>query len=199
MLRSIPLIFLLAFLTGCAAAGVPYTSDPAKKISYAYWLFDDKLRPLPAEKLIIDSIEIYKERNDNAGLAVARTAYAIFLRSYAVEKYQGRYIKQGFIDKSITYDTRHEKSIEYLELSKDYYQSQEKYGDLTNAYLHMGFTYAVAGENTKACNVLKESISANKIFTEENPEISINLGGFETYKDYIVDVINRGKIPNCVI
>jgi len=45
-------------LTGCAAMLIPKTSDPAKKLGYAYQLFDQQHRPLPAEELIRESIEI---------------------------------------------------------------------------------------------------------------------------------------------
>lgn len=200
MLRSI--LFALissSLLIGCAAALVPYTNDPAKKISQAYWLFDDNQRPLPAEKLILEAIDIYKKNNNQSGLATAHTAYAIFLRSYAVEKYQKNYMKNGFLNKSVSYENRLEKSIEYLELSKNHYLLESEYDNLTNTYLHMGFTYAVAEKEIKACNAFKKSIDANLTFKEKNPETPINLGGFKTFKDYIINVIERGKLSNCEV
>ena len=58
------IMLLLMVVSGCSAVGVPLTSDPAKKLSYAEALFDRDDRPLPAQTLIEDAIEIYKNRNE---------------------------------------------------------------------------------------------------------------------------------------
>ncbi len=80
---------------GCAAAGVPITFNPAKKLWYAQTLFDENDRPLPAQYLIEEAIEIYKNRNDEIGLADAYRAYAFFLQSNAVAKWD----RMDFFDK----------------------------------------------------------------------------------------------------
>jgi hypothetical protein len=48
-MRHIIIILTLISLVGCAAALVPSTNYPRQKITDAYWLFDEKSRPLPAE------------------------------------------------------------------------------------------------------------------------------------------------------
>ena len=101
-MRQIIIILTLISLVGCAAALVPSTSDPRQKIADAYWLFDEKSRALPAEKLIHEAIAIYQENNNEVGLAEGYTAYAIFLRSYAVSQYRDRYEDKGFIDEAVT-------------------------------------------------------------------------------------------------
>ena len=107
------LLSVAVVLGGCAAALVPQTGDPKEKIAWAYWLFDDSLRPLPAENLLHESIEIYKSANDQAGLAEAYKAYGVFLRSYSIEKWRKIYIERGFIDQSVTFENRYKKSISY--------------------------------------------------------------------------------------
>ena len=184
---------VLLSLIGCAAALVPYTNDPKQKIADAYWLFDEKYRALPAEKLLHEAIDIYKNNNDEAGLADSYRAYAIFLRSRAVEKYSERYKERGFIEKSITYKNRYLKSIEFLNKSKEYYLTKQKYDELTNTYLHIGFTYAASNNLSEACNAFNKSIDANKAFVEKNPKAKIQLDGYKSYKDYIGNLMRAAK------
>ena len=68
-LSALALVVLI--LSGCAAAGVPYTSDPAAKLADAAQLFDIQGRPLPAEKLIVEALDQYKDTNNQLGLAEA--------------------------------------------------------------------------------------------------------------------------------
>lgn len=184
-LRRILIIILLAGLVGCAAALVPYTSDPKQKIADAYWLFDEQLRALPAEKLIFEAIEIYQKYNNQLGLAEGYTAYAIFLRSEAVSRYRDRYESNGFIDESITYNNRFVESMEYLRKSESIYQRLGEYDDLTNTYLHMAFTSMAADDKINACKYYDKSVDANIIFMSNNPDVKISLGGYKSYKDYI--------------
>jgi tetratricopeptide (TPR) repeat protein len=184
-LRHIIIIFTLISLVGCAAALVPYTSDPRQKIADAYWLFDKKSRPLPAEKLIYEAIAIYQENNNEVGLAEGYVAYAIFLRSYSVSQYRDRYEDKGFIDESATFENRFSKSMEYLRKSENIYQTLSKYDDLTNTYLHMAFTSMAADDKINACKYYDKSIEANITFMSQNPDAKISLAGYKSYKDYI--------------
>jgi hypothetical protein len=58
---------------------VPYTSDPERKLGWAKELYQNQNRPIPAERLIKEAIEIYQERGDQLGLAQAHRAYGVFL------------------------------------------------------------------------------------------------------------------------
>ncbi len=82
MLRNWNLIIILLaiLVAGCAAMGVPYTTDPKKKLSYAVMLYDEQQRPLPAERLIRESIDIFKSENNEKGLAQAYRVYGFFFR-----------------------------------------------------------------------------------------------------------------------
>ena len=52
-MRHIIIILTLISLAGCAAALVPYTSDPKQKISDAYWLFDNKQRAVTPGQSVV--------------------------------------------------------------------------------------------------------------------------------------------------
>ena len=62
--------FLSILIIGCSAALVPYTSNPEKKLGQSYTLVDLG-RPIPAEKLITETLEIYTEQGDELGMAEA--------------------------------------------------------------------------------------------------------------------------------
>lgn len=193
-MKKLSLILLTFILNGCAAAFVPTTSDPKQKIADAYWLFDEKQRPLRAEPLIIDAIKIYQNNNDTSGLAEGYIAYGIFLRSYAVERYRERYQEKGFIDTSVTYENRYVKSIEYFEKSEEIFKNTKEFDKLTNVYLHMGFTYMSADLVSDGCKKFKESIIVNEKFKKQKPNAKIQLDGYSSYKEYIKSLLEKGGV-----
>lgn len=164
---------------------MPYTTDPKQKISDANWLFDEKQRALPAEKLILEAIEIYQENGDQMGLSEAYTAYGIFLRSYAVDSCSERYKEKGFNNGAFSFEERYAKSIEYFEKSRVILEKLEEYDDLTNLYLHMGFTYLTNNDKQQGCEMFDKSLDMNKVFLDINPDAQLSLGGLENYEDYI--------------
>jgi tetratricopeptide (TPR) repeat protein len=194
-LRHIIIIIALISLAGCAAALVPYTSDPKQKISDAYWLFDNKQRALPAQKLILEAIEIYKKNDNTSGLAEAYVASAVFLRSYAVDRHSEHYKETGFNNGKILFEDRYNGSIEYLKKSRAIYEKKEEYDNLTNTYMHMGFTYLTNDNIQEGCEMFIKSLEMNKLFMNKNPDAKLNLGGFKSYKDYIDNKMKLAKCP----
>src|SRR6267378_1202521 len=82
---SVVLLFLsLLGFAGCAAFGVPATTDPAGKLRDATALFDRQDRPLPAERLIREALELYQKNGDQLGVAEAYRTYGFFFRSGSV-------------------------------------------------------------------------------------------------------------------
>lgn len=74
-------IFLkLTFLVGCTAAGVPATNDPKEKIAYAQQL-KELGRPIPAQKLLLESLSIYESNKDFGGLGSAYLALGNLYKS----------------------------------------------------------------------------------------------------------------------
>jgi tetratricopeptide (TPR) repeat protein len=183
----------VALLSSCSAMLVPATSDPGKKIENAYILFDEQQRPLPAEQLIKESVDTYKQENNEMGLAEAYRAYGFFFRSSAVEKWRKHYETDGFLDKTATYSNRYDKSIEYFDQSARLFAKNGKYDKVTNVYLKMGFTYEFAGRNEKACESYTASLDTNARFAKDNPGASLTLPkGFSgTYEDYINGFLKR--------
>ena len=193
MLRMLVLACVVAFIMGCSAALVPYTSDPKQKIEYAYWLFGEKYRAIPAEKLLHESMIIYQKNGDTKGLAEANKAYAIFLRSYAVEKYRDRFLEKGFLKKDVTFENRFTKSIEYLKKAEDYYMRVGEYDALTNVYLHMGFTYMASNNQINGCSLFRKSIEANKVFIKNHPNAKVVSDGYGSYDDYMDNIMKKAE------
>ena len=111
-------IFLLVLSTAlisCSAMGVPATSDPNKKLDYAYKLIQHQGRPLPAERLIREAIEIGSNEQNEKVLMKAYWTYGIFFRSKAVGDLKGLYEKDGFLDKTAKFENRFENSIAYFD------------------------------------------------------------------------------------
>ena len=141
-------------------------------------------------------IDIYKNNNDPAGLAEANMAYGVFLRSYSIDKWNKVYTERGFIEKEVTYNNRYTKSIEYLNKSKKYYETNEKFDGLSNIYLHIGWSYWASDKITEGCNSFRQSIKANKVFMERNPDAKIALGGFPSFEAYANDQMSKAKCPS---
>lgn len=189
-------ILLSTLICGCAAVGVPITFDPNSKLEWAQELIDNQNRPLPAEPLIEEAISIYKKRGDNLGLANAYRTYAIFLKSEAVENW-GQYRKWGFMNKTVTFDNRYQKAIEYYEIARDIYEKNSKYDALTNVYLNMGMIYQVKfNDKKKACDCYAKSLESHLKFKKDNPDTKIKLPiGFRSYEDYIAVVKEEAGCP----
>ena len=186
---------IVVTLTGCAAMGVPVTSDPREKLGWALNLYEKQNRPLPAERLIQEAKEIYQSKNDELGLAEAYRQYAFFLESPTVGRWEPHYRKNGFLDKSINFDGRYKKSIEYLQMAKEILAKNFKYDALANIDLVMGNIYlSYIGDENEACKHYDQSSADYHEFRKQNPNVKINLPtGFNSYEDYIVAVKKKAK------
>ncbi|MGA2781139.1 MAG: hypothetical protein ABSF13_04380 [Smithella sp.] len=188
-------IFVLSLFWGCAAAGVPYTSDPHAKIGNANYLLDVG-RPLPAERLIFEAMDAFQKEGNRHGMADAQWTYGLFLSSVAVESMKKHYREKGFRDVSVNFDNRFRKSIEYLEKAKVYYVEQKEFGPLTNIYFKEGYCFMKIGDNETACKLFKESLIANKKFFELNPKADIILPkGYANFESFVQ---KWQKEANCI-
>ncbi|MGE5768290.1 MAG: hypothetical protein ACM35H_13965, partial [Bacteroidota bacterium] len=140
------------FVAGCAATGVPKTDDPAQKLRDATMLYDQQERPLPAEKLIQEAIEIYQARGDNLGLAEAYRQYGFFFRSETVGNNAALYASQGFLEPTATIENRYQKSAEYFRRAGELFEDEGRFDNLSNAQLNEGFTYHFMNERALACD-----------------------------------------------
>ncbi|MBI2307431.1 MAG: hypothetical protein HYU78_09020 [Rhodocyclales bacterium] len=150
---------------------VPETSDPAEKLAWATELIDKQNRPLPAEKLIAESIDIYNSRRDELGLAQAYRMYGLFYKSATVNQWQEYYKKNGFRDRTVTFENRLNKAIEYFDNSRDLLQKNGDVHTITNVYLQMAFTYELMDNKGAACAAYDSSLKSEQANSKSNPDL----------------------------
>jgi tetratricopeptide (TPR) repeat protein len=179
-------VFLLFTLNSCAFVGVPTTSDPAKKLAYADDLIGYQRRPLPAEQLIREVLDIYTRENNEVGIAETYKTYGYFFQSKAVEEAKGWYIKNGFQDKSASYETRFQKSIEYYKKAEAIFVRFKDYSKLTNVYLNIGYAYYGLGDHDNTCKSFRKSLDSNREYLAANPGTRVFVPeGYKTYEEYM--------------
>ena len=183
-------ILLIVLVSGCSAALVPMSSDPQTKLKQALTLYQDQNRPIPADRLYLETMEIYKNKDDDLGLADAYRGYAFFLQSDSVGKWSGYFRDKGFYDKSITYDKRYEIAREYFLKARATYEKNSKYDLLANIDLNLGHHYnLLMKDNKMACIYYDKSIQDYRLFSRGSPTTSIVLPKrFKTYDDYMAEV-----------
>lgn len=181
-MRFFSIILICVSLTGCAAAGVPYTFNPASKLWWSEALLEDQNRPLPAQNLIEEAIEIYKARNDEVGLADAYRMYARFLQSSSVDKWT----KDYFFDKTVTHDNRFEKALEYWNRAINLYEKNSIYDRAANCYFNVAKLYfLVLNDKKMACENNTKSLQSYLKFREGNPDTKVGTGGFGSFEELI--------------
>jgi tetratricopeptide (TPR) repeat protein len=182
LLPWLPLSCLL-LLASCAGVGIVASSDPLTKLNDAQVLFSQKNRPVPADKLINEAIAIYQSKDDAHGLGNAYREYGDFLRSQAVANWEPQYRRNGFFDRSVTFDNRLDKAREFYGKALEAYagavpQLTEKgrYDALTNIYFNMAWVHLALNQKQQACESFERTLkaydqnmqhypSANPIFT----------------------------------
>lgn len=183
-----------AILFGCAAAMVPVSSDPKTKLGWATALLEEQDRPLPAERLIREAIEIYQTQNDELGLAEGYRKYGVFFRSASVKRYEDVYRKEGFLDKTTTFDQRLDKSIEYFDKSRELFEKLHVYDKVSNVDLNLAWVYEEKGDRKLACQALDSSLAKNAQFMAANPEAKIMFAGkYKTFDEVIADEKKQTK------
>ena len=183
----------LTILAGCTGVSVQPATDPAEKLRIAQALYTQEQRPVPAENQIQEAIEMYVQQQNTVGLAEAYRQYGLFFRSDAVKKSEQYFRNNGFIEPSVTYDTRYSKSIEYFEKARDLYAEQKKYDALTNLYLNMGLTYELMQNPQAACPAFDQMISSYKEHLRARPTaVLFAPAGYANLEGYMADVKKKG-------
>jgi hypothetical protein len=109
-------------------------------------------RPIPAERLILEAIDIYQRRGDERGLAQAYRLYGFYLRGYGHDQ---------------------TKAIQYLERSA---AIGIKNGDddlLADVYLNAGGSYEAVGNGAAACAAYDQSVAAYQRNAAAHPDAEI--------------------------
>lgn len=188
-LASIVFAAALLGISGCAGFGIVATSDPAAKLIDAGDLFDRQDRPLPAERLIREALEIYQKQDNQLGVAEAYRTYGFFFRSPSVEGKWSKYYRQnGFLDKSATFATRYAKSVEYFEKARAIFAEHKRFDALTNVDLNMGFTYVAMGNTRAACQAFDRSFENYRDNLRQTPGARpVVPKGFVSYEEFLAD------------
>jgi tetratricopeptide (TPR) repeat protein len=196
LIKFLVLSTCVAALLGCAAAMVPYSSDPKTKLAWATALLEKQNRPLPAERLIREAIEIYQTENDEIGLAEGYRKYGIFFRSASVKRYESFYRKDGFLDKTVTFDQRLDKAIEYFGKSREIYARAKIHDDMvSNVDLNLAWVYEEKGDRNLACQALDSSLSNNAQFIAANPNAKIDTAEYKSFEEGIAEQKKYAKCP----
>ncbi len=187
----IVIVLVSSILAAFALLLVPETSDPHQKLSQAAMLFHKRTRPVAAERLIREAIYIFKQNNDQLGLAAAYQIYGFFFRSASIKKWRKTYRESGFFDKSADYDYRLLKSLEYFEKAKAIFMENNNYEGLTNVNYNLGVTYEYMNNVFLACQAYDESLSCYRNNLRQNPQkTGAEASGFSDFEK-VVDSCKR--------
>jgi tetratricopeptide (TPR) repeat protein len=178
-------VCVLSILCGCAGIAPDAKLDTQSKLREAVDLYANQDRPLVADRLIREATETYLNSGDQLGLAEAYRTYGFFLRSQSVEGKSKYYRENGFLDRSVSFDTRYEKSIDYLEKARAIFERYGRFDALTNVNLNIGFTYEVLGNLDAACRAFDRSVGNNRD-SLESAKVKVALPkGVATYEDFL--------------
>jgi tetratricopeptide (TPR) repeat protein len=160
-------------------------------------LYQKQNRVILADRLFKEALDIYQSKNEEAGPAETYRQYAFFLVSPAVENREPHFRKDGFLlDRSITYDTRHVKAIEYFHKAGDLYDKNARYDLLSNIDMSMGKVYlSRIGDQVKACQYFDKSLADHEEFRQSHPDEKIQLpAGLESYADHVAMIKERSEM-----
>jgi hypothetical protein len=179
---------VVSFIVGCAAVGVPATSDPFEKVNQAWQLMYEG-RPFPSERLALNALSEFEKESNFLGIAKANSFLGIFYSSSAYRSGKDLYIKQG------TYDSGISKSLSHLEAAKEAWIEINDLWGASTMQLAMGDSYISQGNKSKACAMYKESLNTY------NREDAVFAGRVHTYNtqygDY-PDLLNALISRSCV-
>jgi tetratricopeptide (TPR) repeat protein len=169
-------------LTGCAAFGVPYTSDPGKKLRDAYMLMDDQCRPLAAERLIGEALDSYRTNGDELGMA---EAYHTFGNLYKFNCYHTKWEKQ-LLETTGTHEKAYERSRENFQKAAELYEKHKDFMGVSQSYFGIGNVYGIQGDKQRACAFYDKSLAIYNEGKAQNPNARINiLTGFRDFPTMI--------------
>jgi hypothetical protein len=152
---------IAAFLFACSAAMVPYTSDPERKLGWAKELYKNQNRPIPADRLINEAIEIYQERGDQLGLAKAYSVYGTFLQSPAY--HNNKVLNQR--EDSVRWKDR---ATKYFQQALEIFLTKQEYFDASNAVLNLGILQMNRDYSADVCRLFDQSLQLHQQARQKN-------------------------------
>lgn len=154
--RIMVTVVLVVGLLGCAAAGVPYTNEPWKKLAYAFQLMKSEGRALPAEKLGLQALSDFEKDQNWYGIAEAEYFLGTFYRSPAYRSYEDYYSKYN------EYDPTGQKAILHYQKSIAAFTKDDDYWGVAKSTFEIGITYLRDSDVENACISANEALSTYK-------------------------------------
>ena len=177
-------LFATAFsLLGCAAAFVPATDNPDKKLAQAYDLLS-VYRAKPARQLIDESIAIYKNKENTEKLAYAYLVSTDYYRYLASEAYQTYNPKPTFTVKPVPLGSvmgvRTEKVWAAHRLAEETYKKVIADAIATNDQLKASFNYQMLyllyarnAQLREACDALDGELEQFNLAKAAKPDLQV--------------------------
>ncbi|MGR6874964.1 hypothetical protein ACU6U9_22370 [Pseudomonas sp. HK3] len=182
----------LIILQGCSAALVPYTSDPDKKLSYAYSLMNQG-RIHPAERLGKESLNDFTELNNEFGMAESH----VFLAS--LYKGTANATNPKFHVKFPDHDPKNGKAILHATKAIELFTKLNKLMQVSKTQFVLANFYLGQELKEKGCNLYDASIiNYNKgVALDPNTGFAINNPNFKNFPDMVaafkLDYCNQGS------
>ena len=184
------------FLLACAAMEIPSTSDPYKKLGHVEFLLQTN-RPIPAERILNEAIAKFEANGDKHGLAMAYDEYGVFLRHPSVSTRAQAYSNSGFIDKSVSFENRLAKSVEYFEKARSIGIELDSPEFLCHVYYNLGIGYLLIKQDGRACDAYNESYRYNRINISRNPGAQPQVPkGYNNFEEYIMYCKKKAGCPS---
>jgi tetratricopeptide (TPR) repeat protein len=182
-------IFLL--LSGCAAALVPYTSDPYKKISNSCYLINSG-RPIPARTFLIEVMEDIDFENKKL-LAEAYRGIGFLLSS---PEYQDRRLKVSHYNTK--YDGDYTRAIKYYNFAVKLFEENKDYYNASHTSYLLYKIYYKNGPNYRACEWLNECLKYNLIGVKNDSEKGANVNyNKKKYSSFVDEISALKKMSRC--
>ncbi len=190
------------FLSSCVYVSLPESSDPAARLEEAR-RYTAQGQPFPAERLIMEAMRTYEAENNPEGLGNACRDFGIFLRSGAVAQREGAYRETGFLDSSVTWDNRNEKSNAFLDKAiaqyneaASRYQRQGRYDLLSTLYYTQAAVYLLQNNPAQACTAYDQSRAAWAEGAVRNTASRADIpGGHASFHDAITAARRQAGCP----
>lgn len=171
-------------LAACTTATTRFSDDPAVKLEQATDLFQNKDRPVAAERLIREAIRGYEAKGDQVGIADGYATYGSFFRSHAVAVAEEKYRKDGFLDPTADFDRRYAKALEYHIKARDIYASKNRHDRLAGVYIAIAADNSIVGRKQAACAALDQSMASYRQ-VQQDPKARVSVPeNFKTFDDY---------------
>ena len=188
-IRYMIMLCCLVAMAACASTFNRSPEDPALKLKMASELFSSKDDPVAAEKLLQESLEAYARNKDQRGLADAYRQFGLFYRSNAVNKAEKYFRERGFLDKTVVFNQRYQKAVEYFNRSKDIYASLGQIEIVSNLYVSLGKTSMMMSRPELACEYLNKGLENYAAYKQANPGAKeLHSEEMANYEEYIASL-----------